>query len=166
VGRGLGDLLLFSLTATVSVGELLWTLPALVAWLRYGYWGWRGVQSQRALARERPAPRLSLKVRVRIRARRYLALGFIGECMAVVGLGAMLQPPTLAAALEQPAAVLAPLILTCVPWTLILIGELVERDERAMAALYAAEVAASARTEAAKPRPPPDVRGYMFRGPS
>lgn len=150
-------ILLLDLTPTISLIELLWTVPALFAWVRYGDRAWQAVCAQRRLRKERQ--RLSLRMRETIRAQRFLFLMFASECMCLVGVGAMFQPPTPAQAIESPVGLIGPLLLIAMQWSIILKGELIERHEQALMWLYEREAQATKRGGRS-----PDVKGYGLHG--
>lgn len=147
-------ILLMDLTPTISILELLWTVPALWAWWRYGVRAGHALVAQRRLNRENQ--RLSLRMRETIRAQRFLFLAFASECMFLVGAGSMMQPPTPAQVTANLVGLIGPLLLICAQWAIILKGEVIERHERALMWLYERE--AQAARQGGKG---PDVRGYL-----
>lgn len=146
--------LLTDITPTISVIELVWTIPALFAWVRYGDRAWHACRAQWRLRRERQ--RLSLRMREKIRAERFLFLAFASECMTLIGLGSMMQPPSPAQVIESPLGLIGPLLLIAAQWAIILKGEIIERDEQALLWLYEREAQAARGS-----RPVPDVKGYL-----
>lgn len=147
------EMLLTDITPTISLLELIWTGPAVFAWVRYGHRAWHALGAERRLTAENQ--RLSLRMREKTRAERFLFLMFASECMALVGVVSMLQRPSAAAEADSPVAVLGPFLLVAMQWAIILKGERIERNEQALLWLYEAE---------ARTMPPAaggaDVRGY------
>jgi hypothetical protein len=141
------EALLTDITPTISLLELIWTGPAVFAWVRYGHRAGRALRAERQLTAEQQ--RLSLRMREKIRAERFLFLAFVSECMVLVGVISMLQPPSAAAVADSPVAVLGPFLLVAMQWAVILKGERIERDERALSALYEAESQAARQAQAA-----------------
>jgi hypothetical protein len=149
------SLLLTDISPTVSVIELIWTVPACVAWLRYGNWAIRAFRVQRRARQTNQ--RLSLQMRESIRTQRFLFLSFVSECMTGIGILAITQPPTPAQAIESPIGLVVPLLLISVEWAIILKGEIINRHENALLWLYEQESVAAKRDGR-----PPDVVGHLL----
>jgi hypothetical protein len=158
------DLLFTDITPTISLLELIWTVPALFAWVRYAQRAWHAFWELRRLRQLHPPARLSKRLREKIRTERFLFLSFASECMALVGIGAMFQPPTPAQVTSSPIALIGPLLLVCTQWAIILKGELIERDEQALMWLYDREAEAAHAAARREGRSPSDVRGYGQHG--
>lgn len=130
--------LLLDLTPTVSVIELLYTLPAAYVTVRYGRRAILALRTYRRYTRENQP--LTLRLRERIRLRRFLSLAVIAEFLLGLGALAMLQPPTIAAETWQPIAVMGAVFCFGALLVLGLKGEVVDRDEHALAWLYQQQV--------------------------
>jgi hypothetical protein len=157
VAEWLVQRLLIDMTPTISLLELIWTALALAAWTRYSHRAWHALRG-RWRAR-RAGGRLGVQAHAKIRCQRFLFLALIAECLTLVGLGAMLQPPSRAANTGDPVALIAPLLLLAVVGLLVLKGEIIERDERALEWLYRQELEVAQQQDYL-----PEVTGYRFHG--
>lgn len=137
--------LLTDITVTMSVLELIWSVMAVFAWVRYAHRALHAYGSLRRLRalQQSPVlqhqPRLSVVAREKIRLQRFLFLTIMAECLALIGFVALGQPPSIAADEGDPVAVVAPLLFLVMEVCLVTKGELIERNERALAWLYRQE---------------------------
>jgi CheY-like chemotaxis protein len=114
-----------NLTPTISILEVLWTLPCIYGWVKYLGWAHKAYQAVHATAKGPRAPHLMAVIRFARELMCMIAL----ECWGLLGLRSMTLPQGPGANPETLEAWIATMVLLLPSVVLVVVGVYTHREE-------------------------------------
>lgn len=124
------------LPATVSLVEVIWTIPALLGLWRYLGYRYRAALAQLHAIQDDPTYTAAERLTQEARCARFAYLSFVFYCFLMLGMRSLFYPQPPGYTILDPENWVPALPILAAEIALFLKGELLDKYERAVARLY------------------------------